>query len=297
MNDSQLFCYAKRQPQKNFLPKPKLFARYKPMPWISLLLIGGIVVGCLWAENITTKEAEYLYLQYANHPPSGEFWFGTDTLGRDVFSCIWYGGRLSLVIGMVSALMSLIIGIGYGAITAISIGWIEKGMLRGLDIVSSIPSLLLMLFLKSVFPSNQPWSMGLIIGCTTWATIAKTVYTETKGLTKREYFLMSQCMGASWLQKICWHLLPNLMGSVLYMAILNIRTGMMVESTLSFMGMGLPLEKISWGSMLSLSEKALLTKSWWIVVIPGVFLTITLVCIGNIGEWIRKVYTQTEKSL
>lgn len=295
MTDSQLFCFAKEPPKRFAISNKNPFARYQPIPWVSLLLLVGIGVGCLMAEQIAPNQAEYLHLQYANQAPNSQFWFGTDTLGRDLFACVWYGGRLSLWIGLVSALVSLGIGIVYGGIAALSGHFVERCMLRGLDIVSSIPSILLILFLKSIFPNQQPWVMGLVIGCTIWATIAKVVYIETKMVMKREYCILSSYMGASRWHTIVWHLVPNLVGSVLYMSILNIRSGMMIESTLSFMGMGLPLEKISWGSMLSLSEKALLTKSWWIVVIPGAFLTVTLVCVGNVGEWIRNIYLKKEK--
>ena len=129
---------------------------------------------------------------------------------------------------------------------------------------------------------------GGYVSVHTWTSIAKVVRTEVRQLRGSEYILAAKCMGGSFFYILRRHLAPNFLSSIMFMVVMNVRSAMIAESTLSFMGIGLPLEVISWGSMLSLAEKALLTNAWWIVVIPGVFLVVTLLCMTNIGHDLRR---------
>lgn len=115
-------------------------------------------------------------------------------------------------------------------------------------------------------------TLSLVIGLTSWASIAKVVRTEVRRLRSSEYVLASRCMGGGFFHVLRQHLAPNFFSSISFMVVMNIRSAITAESTLSFLGIGLPIEVVSWGSMLSLSEKALLTDAWWIIVIPGVFM-------------------------
>ncbi len=132
------------------------------------------------------------------------------------------------------------------------------------------------------------FSISLVIGVTGWMSIAKVVRTEVRQLRSSEYVLASGCMGGGFLYVLWKHLAPNFMASVMFMVVMNVRGAIVAESTLSFMGIGLPVEVITWGSMLSLAEKALLTGSWWMILIPGLFLIVTLVCITDIGNYLRR---------
>ena len=137
----------------------------------------------------------------------------------------------------------------------------------------------------------------MVIGLTGWAPIAKIVRTEVKQIRNSEYVIAARCMGGSFWYILRQHLTPNFASSIMFMVVMNIRSAIIAESTLSFMGIGLPLEQISWGSMLSNADKALMTQSWWIILIPGVFLVVTLMCMTNIGNDMRKRVNRRERNL
>ena len=266
-------------------------------PWISVILLGMIVLCCLFAEVMMTKDPTYLDLKNFNAAPNGEFLFGTDTLGRDIFSGIWYGGRISITVGFLATLISTVIAVVYGAVSGIGPQWLDTLMMRFTEIFLSVPGLLLVLFLQAILGEANVWTLSLVIGVTGWAGIAKVVRTEVRQIRNSEYVIASRCMGGRFFHILGKHLAPNFIASIMFMVVMNVRSAIGAESTLSFMGMGLPLEVISWGSMLSLSEKALLSGSWWMILIPGAFLVTLLMCLTNIGNYLRKTANRKESNL
>ena len=170
-------------------------------------------------------------------------------------------------------------------------------MMRGAEIVLTIPSILLVIFIQAVLGEPTTLSLAFVIGITSWCSIAKVVRTEVRQLRKSEYIVASKCMGGSFFHILIRHLGPNLISAIMFMVVMNMRSAIVTESTLSFMGMGLPLEVISWGSLLSLSDRALMTKAWWIIMIPGLFLIVVQFCLTNIGNWLRTSVSQKESNL
>ena len=136
-----------------------------------------------------------------------------------------------------------------------------------------------------------------MIGITSWCSIAKVVRTEVRQIRKSEYVTASRCMGGGFFHVLWHHLAPNFISSIMFMVIMNVRAAIVAESTLSFMGMGLPLEVISWGSLLSESERALMTRAWWIILIPGLFLIAFLLSMTQIGNWMRRSANRKERNL
>ena len=279
-------------------PKPvKKANRLAGFPWVSVILFGLIVLCCLFAEILMTKDPTYLDLKNFNIAPNGEFLFGTDTLGRDIFSGIWYGGRISIAIGFLATAISTFIAVVYGSVSGIAPTWLDTLMMRFTEIFLSVPELLLVLFLQAILGDANVWTLSIVIGVTSWASISKVVRTEVRQIRSSEYVVASRCMGGNFFHILRKHLAPNFIASIMFMVVMNVRAAIGSESTLSFMGMGLPLEVISWGSMLSLSEKALLTESWWIILIPGAFLVTLLMCLTNIGNYLRKSANKKESNL
>ena len=279
-------------------PKPaKEVRRMAGFPWISVMLCSVIVLCCLFAEVLMTKDPTYLDLKNFNVAPNGEYLFGTDTLGRDIFSGIWYGGRISITIGFLATVISTFIAVVYGSVSGIAPTWLDTLMMRFTEIFLSVPGLLLVLFLQAILGSANVWTLSIVIGVTSWASISKVVRTEVRQIRNSEYVVASRCMGGGFFHILGKHLAPNFIASIMFMVVMNVRGAIGSESTLSFMGMGLPLEVISWGSMLSLSEKALLTSSWWIIFIPGAFLVTLLMCLTNIGNYLRKAANRKESNL
>lgn len=230
-------------------------------------------------------------------PPCGEFLFGTDAMGRDIFSMIWYGGRLSLFIGLAAALLSTAIAILFGAVSGCAPAWLDGLLMRLTEILLSVPSLLVIVLLQAVIGKASILSIALVIGVTSWTGMAKIVRTEVRQIRASEYVLASRCMGGGFFHILWRHLTPNFVSSIMFMAVMNVRSAIAAESTLSFMGIGLPVEVVTWGSMLSLSEKALLSGDWWIILIPGGFLVAALLCITSLGSCLRRNINRRENNL
>ena len=271
--------------------------KIKGKPVLSIIVLLLIFGGCLFAELIMTKNPTYMDLLNYNKAPGKEFLFGTDTMGRDIFSMIWYGGRISLMIGIFSTAISVVIAVVIGAFSGMAPRWLDNLIMRFTEIFLSIPSLLLVVLLQAIMGKANIFSLSVVIGFTSWTSIAKVVRTEVRQIRNSEYVIASRCMGGGFFHILWSHLVPNFISSIMFMVIMNVRNAIISESTLSFMGIGLPVEVISWGSMLSLSEKALMTNSWWIILIPGAFLITTLVCLTNMGNYMRKNANRKESNL
>lgn len=270
---------------------------YKNKPVFAAVLLILIVTGCLACNLITTKDPAYLDLKNCNLPPNKEFLFGTDTMGRDIFSMIWYGGRISLFIGITATTISTVIAIIFGAVSGSAPDWADALLMRLAELLLCVPNLLLVILIQAVLGSANVFTISFVIGITSWTSIAKVIRTEVRQLRSSEYVIASKCMGGSFFHILWNHLAPNFVSSIMFMVIMNIRSAIIAESTLSFMGIGLPIEVISWGSMLSLSEKALLTNSWWIILIPGAFLLAALLCITSLGNYLRKSVNRQQSNL
>ena len=234
---------------------------YRGLPLGAMLVLAVIILGCLSCGLFLPRDPTYMDLANCNVAPCREFLFGTDAMGRDIFSMIWYGGRASLTIGAL--------------------------LMRGMEIFLSVPHLLLIVLLQAILGTASVWTLSLVIGVTGWAGIAKVVRTEVRRLRTSEYVLAARCMGGGFFHVLWEHLAPNFLSAILFMVVMNVQSAILAESTLSFLGLGLPLEVISWGSMLSLAQQALLTKSWWAVVIPGIFLVATLLSVTLLGNALR----------
>ena len=259
--------------------------RRRSLPLASLILLAVIVLGCLGCELFIPKDPSYMDLFHYTQAPNSEFWFGTDTMGRDIFSMIWYGGRISLCIGFLATLISTTIAVVFGSISGLAPKWLDDLLMRFTEIVLSIPSLLLVVLIQA------------ILGKANVLSIAKVVRTEVRRIRNSEHVIAARCMGAGFFRILWKHLAPNFFSSIMFMVVMNVRSAIVSESTLSFMGIGLPLEVISWGSMLSLSEKALSSGAWWIILTPGAFLVVTMLCITNLGNALRRNVSRKESNL
>lgn len=273
------------------------FRRIREFPKVSGLILLLILLGCLCSSLFIPGDPARMDPAQISLPPSADHWFGTDTLGRDLWSVLWYGGRQSLLIGALATLISTAIAVIYGTVSGLAGRALDTGMMRCTEILLSIPSLLLIIFLQAVIGQRNVIGIALIIGVTGWMSIAKMVRTEVKKIRESEFVLISRMMGGGFFHVLRRHLAPNFLSTIMFMVVMNIRSAIVAESTLSFLGLGLPTDIITWGSMLSLSEKALLTGAWWIIFIPGALLVITLLCITSIGEWMRGSHTRAHGNL
>ena len=278
-------------------PQVKKAKWYAGKPVLSAAVFGVIALCCLCCGLFIPKDPTYMDLFSVGVRPNAEFLFGTDTMGRDTFSMIWYGGRISLFIGFFATLISTAVAILFGAVSGLAPKWLDDLLMRLTEIFLSIPSLLLVVLIQALLGKANVVSISIVIGVTSWTGIAKVVRTEVRQLRSSEYVIAARCMGAGFFRILWKHLTPNFISSIMFMVVMNIRGAIVAESTLSFMGIGLPLEIISWGSMLSLSERALSSGAWWIILTPGVFLVVTLLCVTSIGNYLRKSANRGESNL
>lgn len=264
--------------------------RRKDFPVFSVVGIGSIILLCIVSKWFVLHDPHYMDLRNCNVPPCKEFLLGTDSMGRDVFSMLWSGGLTSLFIGVFSTIISSVIAIFIGAISASVPKWIDIVIMRFVEILMCVPSILILLFLQSLLGANSVLNISISIGIVSWFSISKIVRTEILQIRNSEYVLSAKCMGGGFFYVLMKHYLPSFFSAIVYMIIMNIRSAIIMESTLSFLGMGLPLGDISLGSMLSLSENSIMIGNWWSVIAPGLFMIIMLVCVTNIGNYLRKVF-------
>lgn len=266
----------------------KVFNLPKNFPIISIVILLVIITGCIFSNMMNTHNPQFMDLANSNIAPNKVFYFGTDSMGRDIFSDIWYGGKISLFIGFLSTIIGTTIAIVYGSISGMSSEWIDDLMMKITEILLSIPSILIIIFVQAIIGGSNPVSISIVIGLVSWMSISKIIRSEVRQIRNSEYVLAAKIMGGKFFYIVRQHLMPNFVSSIMFMVVSNIGSAIATESTLSFLGIGLPIEIISWGSMLSLAQDALLSNYWWIILIPGVFLVVTLVCIANIGNYFRK---------
>ena len=196
---------------------------YKGKPVISILVLGLIVLGCLLWGAFSKTDAGYMDLSSCNLAPSRSHLFGTDTMGRDIFAMIWSGGRLSLIIGVCSTLLSTFIAVFFGSLSGCAGERLGGLLTRVNEIFISIPNLLLIVLLQAILGQASVWSLSVVIGLTSWMSIAKVVRTEVRVLRGSEYVQAARCMGGSFLHILRVHLAPNFLPSILFMVIMNVR--------------------------------------------------------------------------
>lgn len=262
--------------------------KIRNFPFLSVFTLFVIILGCFFSHLFVNHDPTQFYLTNLNTAPDSEFWFGTDSLGRDIFSVLWNGGRASIFIGMTSTVIATVIGIMYGCISGCASTFIDTMMMRIAEMFQSIPIILTLLLLLSLQEKQTPLSISVIIGITSWFALARIVRAEVRQIRNSEYILLSRHMGASFFWIMRKHLIPNIVSAIMFIVISSISTNMAMEATLSFLGLGLPPEELSLGSMLALSNRALLLNTWWVIIFPGVFLLITLLCITQIGHIFRQ---------
>ena len=257
----------------------------KPITAISILAV--IILGCLICEIFIPYDPTRMMLDQISQPPSGAHIFGTDTLGRDLFSVIWHGGRISITVGLLATLISTVIAVIYGTAAGLAGKKVDDLLMRFTEILLSIPQILMVIFIQAIWGDATVLSISVVIGITGWMAVAKMVRSEVKQLRNAGFVLAARTMGAGFFYILRKHLMPNFMSAIMFMIVTNIGSAIAMEATLSFMGLGLPTDIISWGSLMSLSQRAMLTGAWWMLLIPGIFLVVTLICITDIGEYLR----------
>ena len=213
------------------------------------------------------------------------FWFGTDTLGRDMFVRTMYGARVSLMVGIVATFVSLLIGVVYGATAGFIGGRVDAVMMRTVDILYSLPFLFFVILLMVIFGRNL-FLIFVAIGAIQWLTMARIVRGQTLSLKRKEFIEAAHAAGVSTMTIIRRHITPNVIGPVIVYATLTVPEVMLTESFLSFLGLGVQEPLTSWGALISDGVKNMETRPWMLL-FPAAFLAVTLFCLNFIGDGLR----------
>lgn len=224
-----------------------------------------------------------------NLPPSSVHWFGTDSLGRDYAARVLLGGRTSLLVGVVATLACVIVGVLYGAFAGYYGGRVDEVMMRLVDFLYGIPYMFLVILIMLMFSETargDPIPVFLALGLVQWLTMARVVRGQVLTLREREFVLAARLLGASDLQVIVRHIVPNILAVVTVYATLTVPTVIILESFLSFLGLGL---KLSWGQLVSEGVSVVnpLAFHWWLLLFPSGFLAMTLFSLNYVGDGLR----------
>ena len=218
-------------------------------------------------------------------PPSVEHWLGTDSLGRDLFVRILYGGRVSLSVGLCATAVALVIGVIYGAISGFVGGKVDVVMMRIVDIVFALPFTVFVILLM-VFFGRKFVLLFIAIGAVQWLTMARIVRGQVLSLRKQEFIEAAEALGLSKLRIIFRHIIPNALGPIIVYATLTVPAVMLLEAFLSFLGLGVQPPMSSWGLLIKDGADSM-EEFPWLLIYPGLFLAVTLFSLNFIGDGLR----------
>jgi len=257
---------------------------------ISLGIIVGVVVLALGAPLFapfgpTQQFADGLSDFGTPLPPNEKYWLGTDLLGRDLFSRLLFGGRNSLLIGLLANGASLLIGTLLGVVAGYFQGRAGNAIMRFTDLMMAIPALLLAIALAAIL-ERSVWIVALVIALVNWVQVARVVYTETVGLAARDFVRAAQALGARPMGVLARHILPHLLPTLLVYGTLGISTTVMLEAMLSFLGVGVQPPNPSWGGIIFDSQSYLMNAPW-LVIFPGSLILAVALSFNLVGDALR----------
>nr|VFJ60927.1 MAG: peptide/nickel transport system permease protein [Candidatus Kentron sp. FW]VFJ62032.1 MAG: peptide/nickel transport system permease protein [Candidatus Kentron sp. FW] len=278
---------------------------YSPVTLGAAMTIFLIFIGAGFAHWIAPHDPfdpASLDLMNAGLPPvwmeegGWRFFLGTDDQGRDIFSTILYGARISLGVGFASVLFSLFLGVGLGLIAGYMGGVLDAFIMRIADIQLSFPTILVALLLDGMARAVLPWELHdqlalyvlvFSIGISGWTQYARTVRGSTLIEKNKEYVQAARIIGRSRLAIMMYHVLPNVTGPVLVIATIHLAVAIIIEATLSFLGVGVPITEPSLGTLIRVGNDYLFSGQWWITIFPAAVLALLVLSVNILGDWLR----------
>jgi peptide/nickel transport system permease protein len=260
------------------------------------LVLGMLVLICL-AASFSPYDPEASQLSEKFEPPSSRHWLGTDALGRDLFTRILYGGRISLSVGGIAVAISLLIGVPIGAVAGYYGGKIDTILMRFTDAFLSLPPFLVLILLASIlreveipfFQRNSVLTISLVIGVLSWMTFARLVRAAFLTLRELDFVSAARALGSSDRQIILRHILPNGIGVVIVEATLQLGYAIIQESGLSFLGFGIQQPTPSWGNLIASAQDHFI-KYPWLAIFPGLMIFISIISVNYIGDGLRDAF-------
>ncbi|MBI3324469.1 MAG: ABC transporter permease [Candidatus Omnitrophica bacterium] len=259
--------------------------------WLPAAVLGVLAVASVAAPWLTSHSPAEVNLSQALQPPSAAHWLGTDSLGRDLYSRLVFGARISLIVGIGAMGLALAIGTALGLIAGWYGGWVDTLLMRTVDVMLCFPTFFLLLAIIALVGQGMG-QIILIIGLTGWMGVARMVRAEVLSLKEREFIQAARLIGLR-PARIMWrHLLPNALSPVLVSATLGIGSAILIESGLSFLGLGIQPPTPSWGNILT-DAKSTLTVAWWQTAFPGGAIFLTVLSFNLLGEGLRDLLSRS----
>lgn len=282
------------------VPRQGVWARLlrRPAAVLGLAVIVVTVLAAIFAPIIAPFDpaAQFfdgLTIEGAPQPPGGAYLLGTDLLGRDLFSRILYGARTSLIIGVVANGLALAIGTLVGLTAGYFRGWVGAILMRSTDLMMAFPALLLAICLAAIFHPSL-WIVALVIALVNWVQTARVIYTDTTALAEAEFIAAEKTLGASTGRILFKHLLPHLVPTIIVWGTLGISTTVLLEATLSFLGVGVQPPTPSWGNII-FENQTYFQSAPWLVFIPGAAILILALAFNLLGDGLRDVLDPTQR--
>ena len=252
--------------------------------WLAIAFLILVIVASI-AVDFTGLDPEAINVKNMLAKPSSEHWFGTDELGRDYFTRVLYGARVSLIVGVLAMVTSVVIGVTVGMISGYFGGIVDSICMRVVDIFCAIPWIIMVTVISMLFKRGIV-SIIIVIGCFSWMEIARLVRAETMSAKNRDYVQYAELIGVSKFKIIVQHVLPIIFPVIITAATGAIASAIMVESSMSFLGIGIQAPQCSWGSLLQTAQRNLL-KAPHMAFLPGILIILTICSFNKLGELLR----------
>ena len=252
---------------------------------VSAILLVIIAIACFGASRFSSYPIDDVDWENISTGPSAVHWFGTDENGRDLFTRVLYGGQVSLMVGIVATLVSLVIGVAWGAVAGFAGGRTDGLMMRIVDILYSLPYMFFVILLVVFFGRNI-LLIFVALGAVQWLDMARIVRGQTLSLKRKEFIEAAHASGVSNFNIVRRHIIPNTLGPVVIFITLTVPSVILTESFISFLGLGVQEPQTSWGVLISEGARVMET-AWWALIFPAVFLGVTLFCFNFIGDGLR----------
>lgn len=293
---SDLFLPLANNPNIYHLPatrisyRREIWERFKKnrLAYMGLWILVMLIIAAAIAPFISGYTYYETQLVQKNLSPSSTHWFGTDDLGRDVFTRVWYGARISLFIGITAAFVDLFIGVLWGSIAALSGGYIDEILMRTADLLYGLPHLLIVILLMVVMGSGL-FPIIIALAIFGWITMARIVRAQILQTKQLEFVLAAKAMGASFSRILLVHLIPNALGPIIVTMTLTVPTAIFTEALLSFLGLGVQAPIASWGTMANEGLPALRYYPWRLF-FPAMMISLTMFSFNAIGDGLRDAF-------
>ena len=254
---------------------------------IGLVILTIFVLAAVFAPFITSFDRDSIDLMNIESAPNSLHILGTDELGRDVFTRLLYGGRVSLGVALCATVIQLLIGVSLGCISGFYGKWVDNIVMRVVDTVMCFPFFVIAITIAALFGASV-WNIILIIGCLQWTGVSRIVRAKILSLKQSELIEAARAMGLSSFEIISKHLLPNVLSPIIVNATLNVANGILMEAGISFLGLGVKQPQPSWGNMLSAAQSMrVLQYEWWLWIPTGLLVFLSVLCINFVGDGLR----------